>query len=67
MAAQIQNGTEIEIVVRTRKNGKPVGKAGHVFVVSEGDSTGESGRKRIAEELKARADEYLKSRLVGPE
>jgi len=66
MAAQIQNGIEIEIIVRSRKNGRPVGKAGHAFVVSEDEAAGEAGRKRIVDEAKARVDEYMKSRLVGP-
>ena len=66
MAAQVQNGIEIEIIVRTRKDGKPVGESGHTYAIADGERAGRADRRRIADEVQARADEYLKSRLVGP-
>lgn len=66
MAAQIQNGIEIEVVVRSRKNGQSSGKIVHSFVVSEGESANLSARNRIATDAKGLIERYMSTRLVGP-
>lgn len=63
---KLQNGVEIEIIVRTRKEGKPVGKAGHVYVTAEGMKIGEAERRKIGLEAGQRVDDYMKSLVIGP-
>lgn len=60
----VTNGIEIEIVVRKRANGRPVGKSGHSFVAIEEESASPADRQRIATEAARRVEEFMKSRLV---
>lgn len=66
MRMAIQNGVEIEIIVRSRKDGKPSGKSSCLFVEEAGMKIGEAGRKQIATAVQERAQDYLTSLVVGP-
>ena len=65
MAAKIENGTEIEIIIRKRKGWQPVGKAGHAYLVRAGDSLSLRERKELADKIAKAAAEALPG-CTGP-
>lgn len=52
MAAMIENGIEIEIIVRQRKGHSPVGKAGHGYMVRTGAQYTLKERTALVETIK---------------